>query len=75
MKTELALIKGVTVSTESIISMNRLTSVVATTIGRKGEGKTIAPRADIDALPINEGNQTFEFASENDGSHARTCGT
>lgn len=48
------------------------TSVVATIIGRKGEGKTIALRADIDALPINEETR-LEFASENDGvMHA--CG-
>ena len=39
------------------------TSVVATIVGRKGEGKTIALRTDIDALPINE-ETGLEFASE-----------
>jgi amidohydrolase len=47
------------------------TSVVGRIIGKK-PGKTLAIRADIDALPIDEKN-TFEFKSENPGvMHA--CG-
>ncbi|WCK54461.1 M20 family metallopeptidase [Aneurinibacillus sp. Ricciae_BoGa-3] len=47
------------------------TSVVARLIGSKA-GKTLAIRADMDALPIQEEN-TFEFASKNPGvMHA--CG-
>lgn len=47
------------------------TSVVARLIGAE-PGKTLAIRADMDALPIQEEN-TFEFASQNPGvMHA--CG-
>jgi amidohydrolase len=47
------------------------TSVVGRILGKK-PGKTLAIRADIDALPIDEKN-TFEFISENPGAmHA--CG-
>ena len=47
------------------------TSVMARLVG-SGPGRTIALRADIDALPIAEEN-TFEFASERPGiMHA--CG-
>ena len=48
------------------------TSVVATLVGAAGEGKTIALRADMDALPIQE-ESTVDFKSVNDGvMHA--CG-
>ena len=48
------------------------TSVVGIVKGRKGEGKTIALRADIDALPIQE-DSGLDFASETPGiMHA--CG-
>ncbi len=48
------------------------TSVVATIRGRKGEGKTVGMRADMDALPVPEGTG-LSFASENEGvMHA--CG-
>lgn len=48
------------------------TSVVATLVGGAGEGKTIALRADIDALPIVE-EAEVSFKSKNDGvMHA--CG-
>lgn len=47
------------------------TSVMARLIGSE-EGKTIAVRADIDALPVTEENE-FEFVSKNEGAmHA--CG-
>lgn len=48
------------------------TSVVATLVGTAGEGKTIALRADMDALPIKE-ESNVDFKSLNDGvMHA--CG-
>ncbi|WP_225229506.1 M20 metallopeptidase family protein [Paenibacillus gallinarum] len=48
------------------------TSVVATLVGSAGDGKTIALRADMDALPIQE-ETNVDFKSVNDGvMHA--CG-
>ena len=48
------------------------TSVVAKLVGGAGKGKTIALRADIDALPVTE-ESDVEFKSKNDGvMHA--CG-
>ncbi|WP_019244295.1 MULTISPECIES: amidohydrolase [Bacillus] len=48
------------------------TSVVATLAGGAGEGKIIALRADIDALPMQE-ESNVEFKSINDNI-AHTCG-
>lgn len=56
------------------ISCERMstTGVVALIHGKKGEGTTIALRADLDALPIKEKNTT-EYVSKNEGvMHA--CG-
>ena len=48
------------------------TAVVAVIKGRKGEGKTVALRCDMDALPVTE-ESGVPFASENEGKmHA--CG-
>lgn len=48
------------------------TSVVAVIRGRKGDGRTVGLRADIDALPVTEATG-LPFASENEGvMHA--CG-
>lgn len=48
------------------------TGIVGIIRGKKGAGKTIGVRADIDALPIQE-NGTYEYCSVNDGvMHA--CG-
>ncbi len=48
------------------------TGIIADILGEKGSGKTLMIRADIDALPVTEANQT-EYKSKNEGvSHA--CG-
>ncbi len=59
-------------STESIISSTDTYFCSCDIIIRKGEGKTIALRVDIDALPINEETRLRVCVSENDGAHA--CG-
>lgn len=57
---ELSGIEGIT------LTQPTPTSVVATLVGTAGPGKTIALRADIDALPVQEANDV-PFCSQNPG--------